>query len=206
MLTNMVNMVNVTPPTDSGRKAEILDAAIDVFGRFGFKKTSVDDLAKAAKLSKQGLYLHFTSKEEIFTAAIRKYLSDGLRRVEQELSDKNATLRDRLAGAMDAWFGRRIETFDRTALDVIDAADHLSPAEINEYKAAFRSKIASALATDAEFKNLQTACSSNEIAEVLFRFGLTWKEPNTTRQEFLRIVRLCVETCCQLKKTKKGKS
>src|ERR1700755_610509 len=101
MLTSMVNMVNLTPSTYSSRKAEILDAAIGVFGRFGFKKTSVDDLAKAAKLSKQGLYLHFNSKEEIFTAAIRKYLSDGLRQVEQELSNENATLLDRLAGAMD---------------------------------------------------------------------------------------------------------
>jgi TetR/AcrR family transcriptional regulator, regulator of autoinduction and epiphytic fitness len=198
-------MVNTLPSTDSDRKAQILDAAIGIFGRFGFKKTSVDDLAKAAKLSKQGLYLHFTSKEEIFTAAIRKYLSDGLRRVEQELSNENATLLERLARAMDAWFGRHIETFDRAALDVIDAGDHLSPGEINEYKAAFRVRIASALATDAEFKSLQTACSSNEIAEVLFRFGLTWKEPNTTRPEFLKSVRLCVRACCQLKETKKGK-
>src|SRR5271154_4281264 len=199
-------MVNSIPSTNLDRKTQILDAAIGVFGRFGFKKTSVDDLAKAAKLSKQGLYLHFTSKEEIFTAAIRKYLSDGLRRVEQELSNENAMLPDRLAGAMDAWFGRHIETFDRTALDVIEGGDHFSPAEINEYKAAFRSRIASALATDTEFKNLQTACSSNEISEVLFRFGLTWKEPNTTRAEFLKSVQLCVRACCQLKKTKKGKS
>jgi TetR/AcrR family transcriptional regulator, regulator of autoinduction and epiphytic fitness len=202
----MVYMVNSIPSTDSDRKAQILDAAIGVFGRFGFKKTSVDDLAKAAKLSKQGLYLHFTSKEEIFTAAIRKYLSDGLRQVEQELSNENATLLDRLAGAMDAWFGRHIETFDRAALDVIDAGDHLSPAEINEYKAAFRVRIASSLTRDAEFKNLHTACSPKEIAEVLFRFGLTWKEPKTTREEFLKSVRLCVRACCQLQETKKGKS
>jgi TetR/AcrR family transcriptional regulator of autoinduction and epiphytic fitness len=111
-----------------------------------------------------------------------------------------------LAGAMDAWFGRHIETFDRAALDVIDAGDHLSPAEINEYKAAFRVRIACALASDAEFKSQQTACSSKEIAEVLFRFGLTWKEPKTTREEFLKSVRLCVRACCQLKTTKKGKS
>ena len=202
----MVYMVNSIPSTNLERKTQILDAAIGVFGRFGFKKTSVDDLAKAAKLSKQCLYLHFTSKEEIFIAAIRKYLSDGLRRVEQELSNANAMLLDRLAGAMDAWFGRHIETFDSAALDVIDAGDHLSPAEINEYKTAFRVRIASALARDAEFKRLQTACSSNEIAEVLFRFGLTWKEPKTTREEFLKSARLCIRACCQLMETNRGKS
>jgi len=97
-----------------------LDAAIGVFGRFGFKKRQWTTWQRREALQ-AGLYLHFTSKEEIFTAAIRKYLADGLRRVEQELSNENAMLLDRLAGAMDAWFGRHIETFDRAALDVIDA-------------------------------------------------------------------------------------
>jgi AcrR family transcriptional regulator len=60
------------------KKELILNAAIPVFGKSGFKKTSIEDLADAADISKQGLYLHFSSKEEIFHAAIQKYLEDGL--------------------------------------------------------------------------------------------------------------------------------
>jgi AcrR family transcriptional regulator len=55
------------------KKELILNAAIPVFGKSGFKKTSIEDLADAADISKQGLYLHFSSKEEIFQTA--KYSS-----------------------------------------------------------------------------------------------------------------------------------
>src|ERR1700693_1586165 len=96
----MVNMDNGAQFASSTRKAQILDAAVGVFGRFGFKKTSMDDLARVAQLSKQGLYLHFSSKEEIFVAAMRKYLSDGLQSVRQELSRRDTRLLDRLGGAL----------------------------------------------------------------------------------------------------------
>ena len=56
----------------SQKREAFLDSAIGVFARFGFKKTSVDDLAQAAELSKQGLYLNFASKEEIYLAAMQK--------------------------------------------------------------------------------------------------------------------------------------
>src|ERR1700739_1109236 len=48
------------------RKASIVLAATQVFLRYGFKKTSMDDLARAAGLSRQGLYLHFPTKEALF--------------------------------------------------------------------------------------------------------------------------------------------
>src|SRR5262245_29785734 len=48
------------------RQEAIFAAAIAIFLRFGFKKTSMDDLARAAGLSRQGLYLHFASKDALF--------------------------------------------------------------------------------------------------------------------------------------------
>jgi AcrR family transcriptional regulator len=62
------------------------------FWKFGFKKTSVDDLAAAAGISKQGLYLHFSSKEEVFLAGLQKYLDDCLSRVQQELTKPGSSL------------------------------------------------------------------------------------------------------------------
>ncbi|MBO0752994.1 MAG: helix-turn-helix transcriptional regulator [Bradyrhizobiaceae bacterium] len=60
----------------------ILDAAIGVFFHFGFKKTSMDDVAAAAGLSRQGLYLKFRTKEQLFEAALRHHIDrllDGCR-------------------------------------------------------------------------------------------------------------------------------
>jgi AcrR family transcriptional regulator len=47
---------------------QILDAALPVFVRYGFKKTSMADIAQAAGISRASLYLSFSNKEELFRA------------------------------------------------------------------------------------------------------------------------------------------
>jgi AcrR family transcriptional regulator len=50
------------------RPAEILDAALTVFSARGFAAAKLDDVAKAAGVSKGTLYLYFPSKEALFEA------------------------------------------------------------------------------------------------------------------------------------------
>ena len=50
------------------RAAHILDTARPVFVRYGFRKTSMTDIARAAGISRASLYLIFNSKEELFRA------------------------------------------------------------------------------------------------------------------------------------------
>ena len=57
------------------RHAAIVAAAAGVFLRYGFKKTSMDDLARAAGLSRQGLYLHFPTKETLFKEAVLQLIA-----------------------------------------------------------------------------------------------------------------------------------
>lgn len=180
------------------RRAAILDAAIPVFGRFGFRKTSVDDLAGAARLSKQGLYLHFSGKEELFLAAMQKYLDDGLAQVRRELERPDAPLYRRLLAAMDAWFGRHLVTFSPASFDVIEAGDRLSAERIEACKTAFQALLAKALAESPEFRRAGNACSPREVAQVLFLCGLSWKEGHASRAGFMKKIGLCIRACCQL--------
>jgi TetR/AcrR family transcriptional regulator, transcriptional repressor of aconitase len=53
---------------DAQRRREILDAAQTCFLRFGYSKTSLDDIAQTAKLSRPLLYRKFANKEAIFAA------------------------------------------------------------------------------------------------------------------------------------------
>ncbi|HEX4454180.1 MAG TPA: helix-turn-helix domain-containing protein [Kofleriaceae bacterium] len=53
---------------DAQRRREILDAAQTCFLRFGYGKTSLDDIAQTAKLSRPLLYRKFANKEAIFAA------------------------------------------------------------------------------------------------------------------------------------------
>lgn len=52
-------------------KALILDAARRSFGRFGYDKTSLLDIAKLAGLGKATLYYYYASKQELFFDVIR---------------------------------------------------------------------------------------------------------------------------------------
>lgn len=64
----------------------ILDAALPVFARHGFRKTSMTDLARAANISRASLYLSFGSKEELFRAGSTRAHANTMREVEAALA------------------------------------------------------------------------------------------------------------------------
>lgn len=48
------------------REQRILDAASELFVHYGYDKTTVSDIARAAGVSKGAIYLHFKSKDDLF--------------------------------------------------------------------------------------------------------------------------------------------
>jgi AcrR family transcriptional regulator len=60
----------ITAPT----RERILDAAVELFGRQGFRATSVGEIEEAAGLvpRRGGLYKHFASKEALLEAAVER--------------------------------------------------------------------------------------------------------------------------------------
>lgn len=182
------------------RRNLILSAAVCVFGKYGFRKVSVDELAAAARISKQGFYLYFPSKQAAFVEAMRKYLADGLELAQAELDQPATPLQERLGGAMNAWFGRHYATFSQESFDIIEAGDALAGKEIEQYKALFQAKLAKAIAASSEYHRQANCCSAKEIAQVLFICGLTWKEGHASREDFMKSMGLCIRACCQLGK------
>ncbi|SLN17121.1 TetR/AcrR family transcriptional regulator [Pseudooctadecabacter jejudonensis] len=51
----------------------ILDAALEVFGRYGYKRATMGDIAKAAGLSRQSLYARFAGKDDVYAAGLVLY-------------------------------------------------------------------------------------------------------------------------------------
>ncbi|MRU32267.1 TetR/AcrR family transcriptional regulator, partial [Xylella fastidiosa subsp. multiplex] len=63
-----------TPEEAAQRRDNILLAARWCFLNFGYAKTSLDDIAKRANISRTLLYKTFTDKEDIYTAVFRHWL------------------------------------------------------------------------------------------------------------------------------------
>jgi AcrR family transcriptional regulator len=53
-------------------KARILETAISLFSHYSFGKTSVDDIAREARISKGTVYYYFRNKEELFLSAVNR--------------------------------------------------------------------------------------------------------------------------------------
>ena len=61
-----------------------------MFIRYGYRKTSMDEVARAAQVSRQGLYLHFANKEDLFRAAVKHALESSLQAASRRLRDTSA--------------------------------------------------------------------------------------------------------------------
>jgi AcrR family transcriptional regulator len=59
-------------------RTRILDAAMLVFRRHGFRRSSIEQAADAAGLTRQALYHHFKSKEALFRAVIEQLHENAL--------------------------------------------------------------------------------------------------------------------------------
>lgn len=68
------------------RHRRILDAALKVFARKGYRDSSVDDIAGVSKTSKGGVYFHFPGKQAIFFALMDRAAQQLLRRVEDAIA------------------------------------------------------------------------------------------------------------------------
>lgn len=54
------------------RERQMLDAAVRTFARLGYRAASMDEIAELAGVSKPLVYLYLNSKEDLFTAVIRR--------------------------------------------------------------------------------------------------------------------------------------
>jgi TetR/AcrR family transcriptional regulator, fatty acid metabolism regulator protein len=68
------------------RQRRILDAALSVFSRRGYRETSVDEIAEAAETSKGGVYFHFPGKQVLFRALLDFSARRLLDRVEEAIA------------------------------------------------------------------------------------------------------------------------
>ena len=53
-------------------KLKIVSVASHVFSKLGFKKATMEDIARAAGMGKSSIYYYFASKEEIFEEVVKK--------------------------------------------------------------------------------------------------------------------------------------
>lgn len=96
------------------RRNEILSRSTELFDRKGFANTSLDDIARAVGIKREGIYYYFRNRSEILLSIIRpqsEALLEGLRAI---LADSSLDHPARL----HAGIRNHLERFDRYCLEM----------------------------------------------------------------------------------------
>ncbi len=106
----------------------IRQVAGDLFQKFGFEKTSMDDIARKAHKAKRSIYNHFNSKEALFCATVNEELQN----VRQQLEALIETSEDSVLVRLRLYLLQRVELIAEAR--TLQVALRSKMLDINDYR------------------------------------------------------------------------
>jgi AcrR family transcriptional regulator len=130
----------------SAKPNAIVLAGLKLFTQYGYRKTSIDDIANAAQVAKRTVYLHFENKAAVFLA-ILEYLGDQVRQRCAAAESAGGTTVDRLTGLLDAYFGMAFEIFSKSEHmpELEETFSMLARARIGDLNTEYQNRLANFL-------------------------------------------------------------
>lgn len=169
-----------TTPDDT--PARILEAAVGVFSRYGYRRTSIDDVAREAGVAKGTIYLYHQSKEALFQA-VGRAVGERLLRGAEDARRSPGSLADRIRLLLEAKFlylydvvvksphaAELLDSKGRLLADVFEAVDR-------RYHAHLAALLAEGVA-QGEIDLSRAGLSPTAAAAFLVRVGHGLAEPD----------------------------
>lgn len=173
--TNVPSPVPEILSKPTPRQRTILDAALVCFGRYGFRRTSMEDLAREAQISRTALYQHFGNKEKLLRALSAHLYRQALESADLAANSENA-LSDRLFQVLDAKLGFFYELLisSEHGREILDDSNRLcgdiTAASEVEYAKILARMIRRAQA-DGDLAPKASAMSPNAMADFFVQCG-----------------------------------
>lgn len=151
------------------RRARILDGALKVFLAYGFNRATMDDIARAAELSRPALYLVFRNKTDIYRAIARCLLAECGRRAEAALAGEG-TLIERLDRLIETALFAMLKDIEEAphGPDLLDRKNSLAGDVIAEWRAGMDAALEAAFSREARQNGVDLAArglSARAVAE-----------------------------------------
>lgn len=155
----------------SERKDQILDAGLEVFGRYGYGKATMQEIAAAVGISRAALYQHFRTKEELFQAGARRTHDRALAAVAEALAVPGEAV-GRAAHAIAAYFEALtapVATSPHRG-ELLDTSRSITAELARDSREALLTQLANALAaavTAGELRLPATVADVRDVARLL---------------------------------------
>ena len=172
---------------DTNRREAVLESALVTFARFGYRKTAMEEVARAARISRPGLYFLFTSKETLFRAAVTHALERDIAAIERVLADTDRPLRERLLESFDQWAGRYIGPLTRDVAGVIEDNPDLLGTIVETTPRRFEKLITAAISADSGRK------SAAHVAQTMISTSIGIKHQVDSRQDYLKRLKIALD-------------
>jgi AcrR family transcriptional regulator len=157
----------------------------------------MENIAQAAGISRQGIYLHFKDKDAIFRSSIQKTLDDGLQAANRILDDDRLALEEKLLKALDEWFGRYVGLLDPEASDLVEQCERVLGDAIGKSRSAFQGNLEKVILARSARKTKGADKRAATIADMLCTCGEIWKFGFSARQDFVEKMRDAIRLCCR---------
>ncbi len=179
------------------RRTALLKAALEIFARYGYRKASMDEVARAAGLSRQGLYLHFPSKELLFREVLNFLIDRTLGAGKAALTNKTRTVAENLVAAFTTMHGEYAETLGTTPhlSELLETSTQLVGTLLQDQERAFRDAVAHTLDRAGIAKQWKSCgLSARDLADLLETVAAGLKQrvlsPKEYRDRITKAVRL----------------
>jgi AcrR family transcriptional regulator len=86
------------------RRETIEAAATELFSERGYRKASIEAIARRSGVTPPVIYDHFSSKQDLYRRLLERHFAE-LRGIWREHFPGEGPLRERIARSLDAWFG-----------------------------------------------------------------------------------------------------
>ncbi|CAN5522530.1 hypothetical protein BH10ACI2_BH10ACI2_22990 [soil metagenome] len=146
----------------------ILDATDRLLARYGYKKMTIDDLAREVGIGKGSVYLHFSSKEEIALSHIDRIierLKTRLEAIAGESTEADVRLRDMLIERVLV----RFDSVQHYSQSLNDLLSHLRSKLLERRKKHFdeEARILAAVISEGQASAIFVAGDAFDIAQTL---------------------------------------
>ncbi len=183
--------------TNNKRQSEIIRSAQNVFKRYGYKKTSMDDLAKAAGLSRQGLYLHFPNKQALFKTMVMQLIDEMRIKAQTALKQTELSVEKRIVDAFDAMFGYAVDSDFLNEL-FLTMVELIGAENVRELESELASELAQFMSTAGIDEKWEVSeVSALERAKLLFAASDGIKNRVRTQAEYRKNMRIAVQVICR---------
>jgi AcrR family transcriptional regulator len=150
----------------------------------------MEDVARAADISRPGLYFLFSSKENLFRSAVTHALDADLDAVGRVLMDAGRPLRERLIEAFDLWSGRYVGPLATDVAVLIETNPALLGSIVTDYPSRFVEMTTNSLAAVLPSHRKGMA---EDMARTLQSTAAGIKHEVTTRDQFVARITVAID-------------